>query len=249
MISSLGKIPWILCFFAFSFSLLAESELTEKPPAANSYWEFQNSVLYQNLKSKRENEVISHMAFETGLSYVRMFSFFSLHFDFFLALGPYTSFNKKKEHLDVTFLGFGGRVGLKRELGFIPGMKHFSLGSSLRVSQIKSSSSGEKILEIETSSHALKVGNIRDYKLKIRSFALDLALSYHFGESFRTLLERDPETGAYGHSLSLVLSWPFYSKWKERYYEATGSSTVQFKSVSEKGKGVSVALAYHLAFL
>ena len=178
-----------------------------------------------------------------------MFSFFSLNVDFFLLLGPYTQLKIKNQEISLNFLGFGGRIGLIKELDFIPWMKNFSLASSLKLEEMKSYFSEEKALELEKNTKILKAGELRDYYLKIRSLSLDLFFVYHFSKSFQKILEEDQETKKYGHSISLGFSLPFYSSWKKKYQEVVSSSSYQDKTRSENGRGFSLAFSYHLAFM
>ncbi len=250
MVSFLVKAPFfffVICSSIFIFS--SEKESISNKPLVTSYWEFQNSALYYRLSSKEEGEIISHIGLQTGLSYVKIFSFFSLNIDFFLLLGPYTELKIKNQEIPLNFLGFGGRIGLIRELDFVPWMRNFSLASSIKLEEMKSYFSEEKTLELEKKTNILKAGELRDYYLKIRSLSFDLFLIYHFAKSFQRILKENQETKKYGHSISLGVSFPFYSSWKKRYQEVMSSSSSQGKDHSEKGRGFSLAFSYHLAFM
>jgi|GEM_PF-4698837 len=250
MVSFLVKVQFFL-FFLFSTHCLFSSEKksVSDEPRVTSYWEFQNSALYYNFFSKEEGELISHIGLRTGLSYVKVFSFFSLSLDFFLLLGPYTELKRKNQEIPLNFLGFGGRVGLIRELDFVPWMRNIALASGFRLDEMKSYFVEEKSLEFEKSTHLLKVGELRDYSLKIRSLSLDLLLVYYFSESFQKMLAKNQETKKYGHSISIGVSLPFYSSWKKRHKEVLSSSSYQDRATSSRGEGFSLALSYQLAFM
>lgn len=248
MVSLLGKV---LCFlFVFFFaSLSLQGASPESTVRVSSYWQFQNSVVFYSLKSKKEEGRISHIGARTGLSYVKIFSLFSMNVDFSLLFGPYTRFDRNQQRISMNFFGFGGRVGLIRELDFIPGLKNFSLASALNIEQIKASNKEGKALKIEESGHLFVPGDLRGYGLKIRSFSLYLELAYHFSRPFKKVIEKKPETKAYGHSLALGVSFPFYSKWKENYFKVTSPSSTEYEQNSIKGSGVSFSFSYYLAFL
>ncbi len=250
MVSFFVKAPFFFFFlFSSNFLFSSKKEPLSKKPLVTSYWEFKNSALYYRLASKEDGEIISHIGLQTGLSYVKIFSFFSLNVDFFLLLGPYTELKRKNQEIPLNFMGFGGRVGLIRELDFVPWMRNFSLASSIKLEEMKSYFSEEKTLELEKKTNILKAGELRDYYLKIRSLSLDLFLIYHFAKSFQRILEENQETKKYGHSISLGFSLPFYSSWKKKYQEVLSSSSYRDKTRSEKGRGFSLAFSYHLAFM
>lgn len=214
---------------------------------AKSYWGYCNSLIGYNFKGNSMHE-IKGIGLKSGLSYLMFFEKFAIYSDISLYLGPYTKM--KGTDISIDFVGFGGGVGVLKDLSFIHLLENFSIKGSLQFSDLSGSSSDSLAFKVKTTNYLVKAEKIADYSLRLKNYAFNFALSYNLGSKNFTKMSRgDVDPKDFIHSFSLGFSVPIYAKYKSNYSKTYSKSYHERMREGGKFFGSQFLISYNLYFL